>query len=282
VADSADIFGATYFECALLGDQRALGLRQRGLRLRNICARDFADPKPVLRRLELLAQHLHIVALHLNQSLVANDIEIGHRDGLKHRSFDRQGLRPRGLHRVYRLTRLRDGAAAAVDRLRGLELHEVRPGNRVLHGSSLACCEFRSVGRSLQGCCGNSGLARECDSRAPERQRLRNLLVRCPQQGALRQQLRIGVVSLGQSIGKRLGRRRDSGQRNDSRGNRQRSRDPAPAALCRRLRAAGVKAGRTTPPVLGHFPPAPGQGVSRTQKRALAQSPAVWVSRRRI
>ena len=121
MADGPDIFGPAYLEGALLGDQGALGLRQRGLGLRHVGAGDFADAETVLGRLELLAQDLDVVAVDLDQGLVANHVEIGHRDGLKDRGLDRQGLRPRRLDGVDRLAGLRLGPAAAVDRLVQLE-----------------------------------------------------------------------------------------------------------------------------------------------------------------
>ena len=68
MADGADIFGPAYLERALLGDQSALGLRQRGFGLRHVGASDFADAETVLGRLELFAQHLDVVAIDLDKA----------------------------------------------------------------------------------------------------------------------------------------------------------------------------------------------------------------------
>ena len=192
--DGADILGPAWASVPSAGGQGADGLRQRRFGLRDIGAGHLADPEAVLRRFELLLQHLDVVAVDLDQGLVFDHVEIslGHR--LEYRGFDRQGLRPRRLDRVYRLTRLRQRAAAGVDRLGDLQIEVV-----LIKG------QIRSRHRRLRKTAASAAdLAGEVDGRAPARQRLRHLLVGRPQQGALRQELRVGVVGLGQRLGQRL------------------------------------------------------------------------------
>src|SRR5713226_6122813 len=155
MADGTDIFGPAYLEYTLLINQGALGLRERRLGLRHIGAGDFADTETVLGGLELLAQDLDVVAVDLEQGLVANHVEIGLSNRLEDRGLHRQGLRP--------------GRLYGIDRLSGLRLERG---------------------------CRYADLAGEGDLGAPKRQSLRDLLVSCSQQCALREELRIGVVSL--------------------------------------------------------------------------------------
>jgi len=63
-------------------------------------------------------------------------------------------------------------------------------------------------------------LAGEVDRRAPERQRLRDLLVRRSQQRALREELGVGVVSLCKRLGQRLRLGRTRGQSENKAGER--------------------------------------------------------------
>ena len=77
-----------------------------------------------------------VVAIDLDQSLVANHVEIGLGDRLKHRGLDREGLRPGRLHRVDRLPGLGHGATAGIDRLGHLEIEAVLIKGRI--GAQLA------------------------------------------------------------------------------------------------------------------------------------------------
>ena len=100
MADGTDIFGPAVsraLPCWVTNVPWACASEDFGLR--HIGAGHFADPKTVLRRLELLAQHLDVVAVDLDQRLVAHHVEIGLRNRLEHRGLDRQGLRPRRLAR---------------------------------------------------------------------------------------------------------------------------------------------------------------------------------------
>ena len=125
-------------------------------------------------------------------------------DRLEHRGFDRQGLGPRRLDRVHRLTRLGQGAAAAIDRLGDLQIELVLIKGRDRWSSC------RSLSKTAASA---ADLAGEVDGRTPARQRLRHLLVGRPQQGALRQELRVGVVRLGERLGHRLPDRRGRADR---------------------------------------------------------------------
>src|SRR5262249_22827690 len=130
--------------------------------LRDIGAGDFTDAEAVLRRFELLAQDRHIVALDLDQLLIADDIEIGHRDGLENRGLDRQRLRPRRFDSIDRLPGLRHRPAAAVDRLRRLELYQIWSGldvKPVGGGRRLGGLKRRSTVADLAG---------EIDRRTPK------------------------------------------------------------------------------------------------------------------
>ena len=151
----------------------------------NIGSGDFADPKAILRRLELLAQNLNVVAVDFNESLIAHDVEIGLRHRLEHQGLDGERLRPRRFDRVHRLPGLRDRVATAVNRLRDLQIDRVREKRRILAPDGWLG-EAHPIAAHLAG---------KIDRRAPAGERLRNLLVGCAQQGALRQQLRVAVVS---------------------------------------------------------------------------------------
>src|SRR5262249_52073250 len=178
MSDRADIFGPAYLEVTLGRDQLTDRLRQGCLGLCDIGAGYLADAKTVLGRLELLAEDRHIVAVNLEQGLIAHDVEMGLGNSLEHRSLDRQGLRPRRLHEVDRLTGLRCRTSATVDLLCR------RGGERVWSGLSMA-----GTDRGLRRCGRIARLAGEVDRWAPISQRLRNLLVGCSQQGALGEDL---------------------------------------------------------------------------------------------
>ena len=89
--------------------------------------------------------------------------------------------------------------------------------------------------------------------RAPERQRLRNLLVGRPQQGALREELGIGVVGLGQGVGQCLRLRGDRCQAHRSTPAIEPESPSRAAAASGRRPAARVEAGRTTHRFSGIF-----------------------------
>jgi len=112
----------------LLSNQLALRLCERRFGLRYIGAGDFTDTEAVLGCFELLAQDIHIIAVNFEQRLVAHHVEICHRDGLENRGLDRQRLRPRRFDSIDCLPGLRHRPAAAVDRLRRLELHQIWSG----------------------------------------------------------------------------------------------------------------------------------------------------------
>src|SRR4029077_10940351 len=112
-----DVFGPAVLEVALSGDQVADSLSERGFGLRDISAGHFADAKPILSCLKLLTENRHVVAVYLDQRLVAHYVEISLGYGLEHQGFDRQGLGSRRLYKVDRLAGLRHGAPPSVDRL---------------------------------------------------------------------------------------------------------------------------------------------------------------------
>ncbi len=128
---TARTYSARLISSVPCGDEGALGLRQRRLGLRHVGAGDLADTEAVLGRFELLAQNLHVVAVDLDQCLVANDVEIGHRNRLEYRGLDCEGLRSSRLHGIDRLAGLRHGPAAPVNRLGYLESEAVRIKGRI-------------------------------------------------------------------------------------------------------------------------------------------------------
>ena len=77
MSDRSGVQRPADFEIALGGDPLRDCLRQRGFRLRHVGAGHLADPEPVARRFQLLAQDLLVVAGDLEQVLVAHDVEIG-------------------------------------------------------------------------------------------------------------------------------------------------------------------------------------------------------------
>src|SRR5438132_12772122 len=117
MSDRADVFGPAYLEITLSGDQLTNRLCEGGLGLSDIGAGHLAHSKTVLGRLELLAEDRHVVAVDLEQGLIAHHVEMGLGNSLEHRSFDQQGLRPRRFYEVDRLAGLRCGASAAVELL---------------------------------------------------------------------------------------------------------------------------------------------------------------------
>src|SRR5438270_8815443 len=124
MTDGSDVFSPAYLKLTLRGDKGTLSLSERGLGLCHISPGHLTNAKTVLGRLELFAQDLHIVAVDLDQGLVANHVEICHRNRLEYRGLDRQGLRPCRLYSIDRLPGLRHGPAPPVNRLDRLELHE--------------------------------------------------------------------------------------------------------------------------------------------------------------
>ena len=115
-------------------DERALTLSERRFGLCDISSSDLTYAKTVPGCRELVAQNLHIVSLHLYQSLVPNDVEMRLSNGLKHRGFDRQSLGARRLYGVDRLASLRLSPPAAIDRLVRLELQQIRSEDQMLAG----------------------------------------------------------------------------------------------------------------------------------------------------
>src|SRR4029077_20147398 len=82
--------------------------------------------EPVTRRVELLFKDVLVVLVDLDQRLVTKGIEERLHHGLEDRGLDGEGLGPRRLHQVNRLSRLRLGTAAAVERLGQTQIK--RPG----------------------------------------------------------------------------------------------------------------------------------------------------------
>ncbi len=140
--------------------------------LRDIGSGDLADPEPVTRRFKLLAQHLFVVAVDFDQRLIADDVDIGLRDSLEHGGFDPEGLGPRRLHGIDRLTRLRLGAAAAIDRLGDIEIDRAADIAEELRrrrgAANIRCLDPDAVVPRLAG---------DGDCRPPIRQGLRHRLV---------------------------------------------------------------------------------------------------------
>ncbi len=198
MADGPGIFRPADLQRALSIDALRRRLSEGGLGLRHVGAGYLADAKPVAGCLQLSAQHQLIVAGDLHQRLVAHGIEISLGHGLKHRGLDPEGLGPGRLNRVDGLTRLRLGAATAIERLRHPKVE--RSGGKAGKSRRGTRCRHPSPGKA--------GLAGEGDRRPPVRQRLWHLLVRRAKKGALREQLGVGVVGVGKGLSQRLRRSR--------------------------------------------------------------------------
>jgi hypothetical protein len=117
MTDGPRIIGAADFQLSLGVDPLCRGLGELRLGLRDIGSGHLADPKAVLRRLELTAQDLLVAAVDFDQRLVPHDVKISLGNRLKNLSLDPECLGSRRLHRVDRLAGLRFGAAAAIERL---------------------------------------------------------------------------------------------------------------------------------------------------------------------
>ena len=117
MADDAGVIGPADLQLALGGDALRRRLLERGLRLGDIGAGQLADFGADPGHFELLAEDIFVVAIDLDQALIAHHVEIGLGDRLEHRGLDGQGQRPRRLYGIDRLPGLRLGAAAAIDLL---------------------------------------------------------------------------------------------------------------------------------------------------------------------
>ena len=99
MTDRADKIGAAGLELALGGDAVGGCLRQRQFGLGHVGAGHLADAKAFARRIELLFQHRLVVAVDLDQSLVAVGIEKRLNDRLEDRGLDGEGLGTRRTRR---------------------------------------------------------------------------------------------------------------------------------------------------------------------------------------
>ena len=110
--------------------------------------------------------------------------------------LDRKGLRAGGLHGVDRLLGCRFGAAAAIERLGRLKRHRTAFKAVVLRRFVAG----QHAGHGLTGAV-EPGLGVHGDGRPPAGERQRDLLVGGAQRCALRQQLRVVPVGVGEGFG---------------------------------------------------------------------------------
>ena len=113
------IGGAAGGQLRLRRRQFGLGARQARLGLGHIGARDFANFKAVTRGLEVLRQHVGIIAADIHHFSVAADIHEGG-DGIdEHSLFDRAQGFAAGIDQRRRLVHRTTIIAAAINRLAG-------------------------------------------------------------------------------------------------------------------------------------------------------------------
>src|SRR6516162_3560796 len=167
----ACIIGPADFELAFRRDALRHRLVERGTRLGDVGAGQLTSLGADPGSLEFLSQHILIIAIDLDQALIAHHVEIGLSDRLKHGRLDRQGQRPRRLDRVDRLPRLRLSAAATIDWLGQAQIERGRFGMRINRRARL----------NRFGAYDVSCLTGMSNCRPPVRQRLRHQLIGRPQ-----------------------------------------------------------------------------------------------------